>query len=258
MILFFDSGVGGMIYMEEFQRRSPSRSCLYLADDAMFPYGDKAPEIVRRRVVRVITAIVEKYPVQAIVVACNTASVVALDALRQAVAVPVVGTVPAVKPAAAMTGTGHIAVLATNRTAYDPYTDDLVRQFARIVRVSRLGLPGLVRAAERYHCSGDDNEIQRVISEEVAPRLDPDVDTVVLACTHFVRFRDHFRGVLGSGVRVVDSLDGVIRRLLQVLPDFADDATSVGASLLMRTGNDSAVLCDHAVQQWTQAPELTS
>lgn len=255
MILFFDSGIGGLIYMEELLRRTPSRPCIYIADDAAFPYGDKEPEFVRARVVRVITAIVEKYPVEAIVVACNTASVVALDALRRAVDVPVVGTVPAVKPAAALTETGHIAVLATNRTVHDPYTDDLVRQFARIVRVSRLGLPRLVGAAERYHCVGDDAEIRRVISEEVAPRLPGDVDTVVLACTHFVRFRHHFTDILGEHVRVVDSLDGVTRRLLDVLPDYLVTHDAPSASLLMRTGEETSTHCDSAEPGWTVIPE---
>lgn len=241
--------------MEEFQRRNPSRSCLYLADDAAFPYGDKQPDVVRRRVLHVITSIVKNYPIEAIVVACNTASVVALTALREAVDIPVVGTVPAVKPAAALTATGHIAVLATNRTAHDPYTDDLVRQFARIVRVTRLGLPRLVSAAERYHCGGDDDEIRHVISEEVVQRLDGDVDTVVLACTHFVRFGSHFGEALGTGVRVVDSLDGVTRRLIDVLPEPRGPAQPVETPLLMHTGEELASRCGQHRSPWTQLPE---
>lgn len=237
-------------------RRDPSRTCLYVADDAAFPYGDKAPEVVRDRVVTVITAIMTTHPVEAIVVACNTASVVALDALRNSVAVPVVGTVPAVKPAAAMTQTGHIAVLATNRTVHDPYTDDLVRQFARIVRVSRLGLPLLVSAAERYYCVADDEDIRRVIAEEVAPRVDADVDTVVLACTHFVRFRSHFHDVLGAHLHVVDSLDGVTRRLLDVLPDSEGESPVPATPLLMRTGDYSATRCDPRASSWKLLPEL--
>ncbi|MFW5693885.1 MAG: glutamate racemase [Alkalispirochaeta sp.] len=255
MILFFDSGVGGLIYMEEFQRRTNSRHCLYLADDAMFPYGDKAPEVVRKRVVQIVSTAMERYPVEAIVVACNTASVVALQALRQAVTVPVVGTVPAVKPAAALTSTGHIAILATNRTAHDPYTDDLVQQFARIVRVSRLGLPRLVDAAERYQCSGDDKEIRRVIAEEIVPRLDRDVDTVVLACTHFVRFGAHFTAVLGDHITVVDSLDGVIRRLISVLGERRLQPGTTEQELLLCTGGAADTFCDYGALQWTVLQE---
>jgi glutamate racemase len=196
------------------------------------------------------------HPIEAIVVACNTASVVALEALRKVVDVPVVGTVPAVKPAAAMTKTGHIAVLATNRTVHDPYTDDLVRQFARIVRVSRLGLPRLVGAAERYYCGGDDDDIRRVISDEVAPRVDADVDTVVLACTHFVRFRSHFHAVLGTRIHVVDSLDGVTRRLLDVLSETDAELHVSATPLLMRTGDFSATRCDPNASSWKTLPEL--
>ena len=231
--------------MEEFQRREPSRSCLYVADDAMFPYGEKEPGIVRDRVVSIVHAAMHQYPVDAIVVACNTASVVALEALRHAVRVPVVGTVPAVKPAVALTRTGHIAVLATNQTANDPYTDDLVQQFAKIVRVSRRGLPRLVSAAEHYQCSRDDDQIRHVIAHEVSPHLEDDVDTIVLACTHFVRFRTHFTDVLGDRLRVVDSLDGVTRRLIDVLPERSGYPRSVEPPRVLRTGSSSRAFCDY-------------
>jgi glutamate racemase len=235
MILFFDSGIGGMSYMEEFLSRTTDRSCLYLADTAFFPYGEKPPEAVRRRVVSLVRAVNAAHSLEAIVVACNTASVVALDALRRTVTIPVVGTVPAVKPAAARTRTGHIAVLATSRTVEDPYTDDLVARFARLGKVSRLGLPRLVAATEEWCAEGADpgadpgadehgmtrrraeQHIETIIREDVQARLADDVDTVVLACTHFVRFRDAFSRVLGEEIAVVDSLDGVTRRLMAVL-----------------------------------------
>ncbi len=217
MILFFDSGVGGLAYLEEFRRRAPGFQSVYLADTAAFPYGERDPEDVRRRVTALVQAMATRYPLRAAVIACNTASVVALDAVRQVVSFPVVGTVPAVKPAAAGTRSGHIAVLATRNTVADPYTDDLVDRFARVARVTRLGLPRLVTAAEEDLCAPDPDRISAIIREDVAGRLDPDVDTVVLACTHFVRYRNLFRQILGDGVDVVDSLDGVTRRLLYVI-----------------------------------------
>lgn len=216
MILFLDSGVGGAIYLEHFHATEPGHACIYLADTAGFPYGEQSPDWVRDRVVNLVKQVRTQYDLQAIVLACNTASVVALDALRAESRVPVVGTVPAVKPAAARTRSGIIAILATNRTAADPYTDGLVEQFARFARVQRLGLPSLVRVAEEARCSGDTTPVRAVIDRDVRDRLDPGVDTVVLACTHFVRFRDLIQQRLGPGVAIVDSLDGVVRRVVDV------------------------------------------
>ena len=216
-VLFLDSGIGGRVYLEEFLRRRPSRCTAYLADDAWFPYGERSPDEVRRRVVELAHAVAEIHPLAAIVVACNTASVVSLPALRDAFSLPVVGTVPAVKPAAAQTRSGHIAILATNRTVRDPYTQELVRQFARLAEVTRLGLPRLVAAAERNDAL-DAPELLNAIEEDVVSALPATVDTVVLACTHFVRLRPLFERLLGPAVTVVDSLDGVVNRLEAVLP----------------------------------------
>jgi glutamate racemase len=221
-VLFLDSGIGGRVYLQEFLRRHPSHCTAYLADDAWFPYGERSPHEVRRRVVELARAVADVHSLAAIVVACNTASVVSLPALRDAFSLPVVGTVPAVKPAAAHTRSGHIAILATNRTVRDPYTEELVQQFARLVEVTRLGLPRLVAVAERSETL-DDPELLSTIEDDVISALPATVDTVVLACTHFVRLRPVFERLLGPTVAVVDSLDGVVNRLEAVLPSVSTE-----------------------------------
>jgi glutamate racemase len=213
MILFFDSGIGGLAYLQELRRRQELPS-LYLADTGRFPYGERDPREVRTRVVQLVERVISEYSVEAAVIACNTASVVALEEVRNTVNIPVIGVVPAVKPAAEQTRSGHIAILSTNRTARDPYTDDLVARFARYCRVTRLGLPRLVTAAEESLCGPSFPSTEQIIREDVAGALDDDVDTVVLACTHFIGLRDEISGVLGPQRRIVDSLDGVTRRLL--------------------------------------------
>ncbi len=213
MVLFFDSGIGGLAYLDELKRRR-NLPALYVGDTACFPYGERTPEEVRARVIRIIIRIVEEYTVETVVIACNTASVVALEGVRNVLDIPVIGVVPAVKPAAQQTRTGHIAILSTNRTAQDPYTDDLVTRFARYCRVTRLGLPRLVRAAEESLCGSSSPSVEEVTREDVAGVLDDDVDTVVLACTHFIGLRRKISTVLGANRSIVDSLDGVIRRLL--------------------------------------------
>lgn len=222
MVLFLDSGIGGLIYQETFRTVRPSVRCEYIADSEFFPYGERSPQDVCSRVVSLVRNRLssgvrngEKLP-DAVVIACNTASVVALAELRKTFAIPFVGVVPAVKPAAALTRTGHIAILATSRTNRDPYTEELVQRFAHYCRVSRIGLPRLVQAAEVAIC-GNDPHVRAMIREDVAAQLERTVDTVVLACTHFVRYRKIFEEELGTDRRIVDSLDGVITRLVAVV-----------------------------------------
>jgi len=239
MILFYDSGIGGLSYLEESVRRKPDLPVCYFADTAFFPYGERPPGEVRARVVSVIRYILRELPIDAIVIACNTASVVALSSVREVVDVPVVGVVPAVKPAAQLTRTNHIAILSTNNTARDPYTDGLVREFAGVAEVTRIGAPRLVAAAESQICTEAPLEIRTIVNEDIAPRLGPRVDTVVLACTHFIRIRSEISVVLGSNRRIVDSLDGVVRRLHDIVD--TGELTVRGDSrekpLLLASGN---------------------
>ena len=251
MVLFFDSGVGGLAYLDAFHRLRPHYRCAYLADTAFFPYGEREPRTVEERVVSLITSVEKIHRPSVVVLACNTASVVALGALRTVTDTPVVGVVPAVKPAAEATVTGHIAVLATNRTVDDPYTEGLVRQFARYCRVTRLGLPRLVAAAENSPCGADGEEIEEVIRRDVGEHLASDVDTVVLACTHFVPYRRQFERALDGRVAVVDSLEGVTRRIGYLLDrrpaadrrvyETARDAPSIRPTFF-QTGDDTARL----------------
>lgn len=222
MILFADSGVGGLVYLQELRQRRRELSLGYLADTAGFPYGERAPDNLRSRILLVVSTFLEQCtaddPLEALVVACNTASVAALDMLRQHLSVAVVGVVPAVKPAAAHTRTGHLAILSTRRTAGDPYTADLVSRFASQCRVTTLGLPDLIAEIEAAGCREGDQRVLAAIRRDVVQSLPRDVDVVVLACTHFVGYRELFSAALGPGVTVLDSLEGVTNRLCSLFP----------------------------------------
>jgi len=214
-VVFFDSGVGGLVYLEAFAQRNPAVATDYIADTAFFPYGERDPREVEERVVACFSALPDDGKPDLAVLACNTASVVALARLRREVSYPVVGVVPAVKPAAARTRSGHLTILSTNRTANDPYTRDLVERFAQYYHVHAVGLPDLVDRAERAFC--DESDLVQEIDRDVRPAIPGSVDTVVLACTHFVRYRRSFEQVFGERVAVVDSLDGVVRRIEYLL-----------------------------------------
>ena len=153
-ILVFDSGLGGLTVFRALRALRPDADYLYLGDDALFPYGALAPEVLIARVDQVIAEALEDFAADCIVIACNTASTLVLPSLRARYSIPIVGTVPAIKPAAAMTRTGMISVLATPGTVSRDYTQDLIREFAGGVEVTLVGSRALAGLAERRHGSG--------------------------------------------------------------------------------------------------------
>lgn len=201
-----------MPYLSWLQEHLPNETLVYAADTAGFPYGEKHPDEVRATVLALGHALVERYNPKLLVVACNTASVLALDALRASLPLPVVGVVPAVKTAA---GQGHatLGVLATPRTVEDGYWERLVDEFAPGRPVKGYAAPDLVRLVEE----GGDRE---ALVGSWARRLKADgVDSLVLGCTHYLHLADDFARLLGPGVAVVDSRDGVGRRVATVLQE---------------------------------------
>lgn len=214
-ILVFDSGVGGLSVVAALRRHLPEASLAYACDNAMLPYGLREDDWLVRRILRVCEAAVSASRCVALVVACNTASTLALDALRERLAIPVVGTVPAIKPAAVLSHSGHIGLLATSATVSRPYTLGLIDAFAAHCRVTRVAADPLVGEAERW-LSGDTPDPE-VIRRALAPLWeDPALDTVVLGCTHFPLLRDVLAAAAPRAVRWVDSSEAIARRTAQV------------------------------------------
>lgn len=247
-VLFFDSGVGGLAYARAFTALAPDVPIVYVADTAFFPYGERSPDQVRARVVAIFEVLLARGRPRAVVIACNTASVVALAALRERFDVPFVGVVPAVKPAAALTRTGHIAVLSTARTAADPYTEQLVKDFAALHTVTRIGLGALVEAVEAELCQEERPACARIIAESLRESLPAAVDVVVLACTHFVHVRPLFAAALRVGVQLVDSVDGVVRRTIAVAasgsgPPWGTSRSRTSEVPYLHTGVAPKLLC---------------
>lgn len=211
-VAVLDSGIGGLPYLSWLQEHLPQEFLVYAADTAGFPYGEKTPDQVRATVLSLAHALVERYDPKLLLVACNTASVLALDALRSVLTIPVVGVVPAVKSAAGR-GTGTLGVLATPRTVEDGYWERLVEEFAPGRPVKGYAAPDLVRLVEE----GGDRE---ALLASWAKRLKADgVDSVVLGCTHYLHLAADLERHMGPGVAVVDSRDGVGRRVASVLAE---------------------------------------
>ncbi|MFW6368172.1 MAG: glutamate racemase [Spirochaetota bacterium] len=211
---FFDSGVGGLAYVPAIRTLLPRARLRYLADNECFPYGTRSDESVSQIVLERVARLIAACAPDIVVVACNTASVVALEALRLTFpAVVFVGVVPAVKPAAAASRTGRIGVLATNRTVSAAYLDSLVAEFAQGLVVERIAGGEIVQFVETGLPHADVWARQEVVRETAGRFTHAAVDTVVLGCTHFLHLEEEFARALGPEVTVIDSRQGVARRV---------------------------------------------
>ncbi|ONF96583.1 glutamate racemase [Sphingomonas jeddahensis] len=214
-ILFFDSGVGGLSIVAPARTALPQARFVYAADSAGFPYGTKGEAEIAARVPALLGRLAERYQPRLIVIACNTASTIALPFVRAALAIPIVGTVPAIKPAAEGSVTRTIAVLGTAATVRQAYVDDLAAHFASDCRVIRHGSADLVTLAEAK-LRGQTIPIAAVHSA-IAPMLEAEgghaIDTVVLACTHFPLLADELAAAIAQPVTFVDGGPGIARRI---------------------------------------------
>ncbi len=233
-ILVFDSGVGGLSVSACIRQRLPFAEQVYVADNAGFPYGDQPESVVTQRCQRLIAEALRRFPCDVIVVACNTASIVVLPDLRSMTSIPVVGVVPAVKPAAACSQNRRIGILATPATIRRPYLEKLIREFAADCQVERIGHPQLVRWIEDS-VAGHELPLQ-LLCEALQPFKQAGVDTVVLGCTHYPLIRDQLQARLPEVRFWVDSGDAIARRTEWLLRQQGNSAV------------DSQVMPDHPVR----------
>ena len=210
--VIFDSGVGGLTIYDEVRRMIPDAFYLYVSDPEFAPYGSKSFDEIEARTHEVLQPYIELRP-DVVIIACNTASTVALPLLRHHFSCPIVGVVPAIKPAAQISKNKTIGGLATPWTVHSPYMDSLVADFASGVKVHRLGSLQLVQLAEakmRGNKVGVD-EVRPII----APLFDRDEsmpDVVVLGCTHFPILKQELEAAGPAGVQWVDSGKAIAAR----------------------------------------------
>jgi glutamate racemase len=216
-VVFIDSGIGGLPYVSFTRSLAPDLRYVHVADRGNFPYGRKTPEDIILSTVSLAERAIARENPSLIVVACNTMSVVALEALRSRFDIPFVGVVPAIKPAAALSRKKSIGILATPRTVEGDYLARLIGKFAngcRVVGISAQDLVGYVET-ELFRATAEQRRLR--VRTEAERFREQGVDTVVLACTHFLHLEEEFRLELGPGVTIVDSRDGVARQALRLL-----------------------------------------
>jgi len=223
-ILFFDSGIGGLSVVKEARVLLPEHPYVYVADDAAFPYGAWEEDALRARLVDLFGRLIDRFSPSLIVIACNTASTLAIADLRAAYPdQPFVGTVPAIKPAAERTRSGLVSVLATPGTVKRQYTRDLISAYASKCHVRLVGSENLAGLAEQYMREGFVDE--EMVRAEIAPCFieqgDRRTDIVVLACTHYPFLVNRMRKMAPWPVDWIDTSEAIARRALtlaQTLP----------------------------------------
>jgi glutamate racemase len=211
----FDSGVGGLTVLAEMRKLLPEAPVIYAADTAGLPYGEKTEAEVAARVAGLLGRLSERYSPRLITIACNTASTIALGMVRDVLHVPIVGTVPAIKPAAAITETGVIGLLGTAATIRQAYVDRLQAEFAADKVLIRHACPELVQSAEaKLRGIAPDSAVFAAAAAGLRGQPDGErIDTVVLACTHFPLVGDELRAALGPQIAFVDGAAGIARRI---------------------------------------------
>ncbi len=214
-ILFFDTGVGGLSVLREAQKLLPNAPIVYAADYAGMPYGTKSEEELSTRIPLLLGRLVERYKPQLVTIACNTASTIALDVVRSVLDIPVVGTVPAIKPASQMSKTGVIGLLGTQATIRQPYVDRLAAEFAADKTILRFGAPDLVNAAEaKLRGELPDPElIDAAVAGLLSQQRGDEIDTIILACTHFPLVQDELQKSFVRAIQFIDGSQGIARRI---------------------------------------------
>lgn len=242
-LLFFDSGVGGLSVLAPARALLPVAPLVYAADSAGFPYGTRSEAEIAARVPALLGRLAERYKPRLIVIACNTASTIALAHVRAALDVPIVGTVPAIKPAAELSRTRVIGVLGTQATVRQPYVDDLTARFAADCTVLRHGSAELVQLAEgKLRGEAADRAAYRAVLDGLfAQPGGARIDVIVNACTHFPLVVDELAAAAPSPVQFVDGGPGIARRVAY-LTQGQDWPTDPGSGIAVFTGPPDPVL----------------
>ena len=212
-VLFLDSGIGCLPYASFFHSRNPAETLICVADRANFPYGQKTKEYLIDALSSLTEKSISLFNPKIMAIACNTASVSALSALREKFpALHIVGTVPAIKPAVLASKKRRIGVLGTKRTIDDPYIMELAAKHGPDCEVIGEAAPELVEFAE--HCWADASKEERLsaVKPWTEKLADKGADAVVLACTHFLLLKEEFQNC-GLDLMIFDSVEGICHRV---------------------------------------------
>jgi len=214
-ILFIDSGVGGLSILKYFLDLENRVNIIYFADTLNYPYGKKDEKVLGNILFNIYSSLKNQFNISLIVIACNTASVSALAFLRSKVSVPIIGTVPAIKPAARLTKNNKIGIIATETTTKLDYIQNLIKEFAKDKEVFIKPSSKLVDAVELFYST---DKVKSLIEEELSFFVEKNIDVLVLGCTHYSFLIEEINLFFKNKVKVIDSREGVSKRIIHLLP----------------------------------------
>ncbi len=229
----FDSGVGGLTVLRAIRAQLDTENLLYVADSRHMPYGERDPAYITRRCVAV-ARFLHQQPVKALVIACNTASAVTIQTLRDQLEIPIVGIEPAIKPAASVTRSGVVGVMATSRTIHSPGVKKLCDLYAQDVEIILTPCAGLVECIERGELTTPST--RALLNGYVMPMLEAGADTIVLGCTHYPFLRDVIQEIAGNAVTVIEPGAAVARQLARRLDELNLHRDNTGS---LQTGSET-------------------
>ena len=259
----FDSGVGGLSVLKAIRAALPHEDLIYVADSLFAPYGDKSPEYITQRTLK-LGSWLESVGVRALTLACNTATSVAVKALREQTQLPVVAIEPAIKPAVALTQTGVIGVLATQQTVQSENVIGLCELHGQGKRIILQACPGWVELVEKGELHGE--KTQMLVQKFIDPLVDEGVDTLVLGCTHYPFLQFVIERIYGKALNLLDPAQAVAKELVRRLdqlniepknkefPKFAEPSIA-GRTRLMTTG-DATQATQVMSQLWGEPIEV--
>ena len=246
----FDSGIGGLSVLRALRAELPHENFLYFADTGQAPYGEREESFVALRSAEIAGQLFHEHAIKALVVACNTATAAAIDLLRsQHPGLPLIGVEPALKPAAGITRTGRIAVLATRATlasARFAALHDSLRAAAQFVLQPCDGLAAAIEADDAAHVAALCEQYTRAAGS--FGLQDGQIDTLVLGCTHYPLAAFEFTRLLGSQVRLVETGEAVARQTRRLLQAAGRLNESGGGVQLLATGSLPAL--ERAARRW--------
>lgn len=235
-ILIMDSGIGSLSFLSSLNKLIPNVPLVAFADQAFFPYGEKPENLIVDRILDMAEKLVKICEPSTILIACNTASTIVLPALREKFKIPIVGIVPAIKTAAAISKTKKIALLATKGTVSRTYIDDLVQNFASDCELHKIGSANLAALAESKLSNGVAD--LAAIRKEIEPILEViDLDCLILGCTHFTFLEEEIKNIIGHNITIVDPVQPVSAQVARV--NTSIKRSNVRNFLLLSRGHSS-------------------
>lgn len=232
-IALFDSGIGGLSILMKIKKKLPYENIIYLADQAYFPYGEKSELQLQKRASKVAKFLIQNNA-KILVVACNTASLYSLSNLRNKVKIPIIGVVPAIKPAI-KSRTRKIGIMATPASFKNADFNNLIKSFAQKKHIIKIKSKGLEHAIENY----DSKKIVSILKKSLSNINDLKVDTLVLGCTHYPLAKKQIRQILGSQVALIDSHGAIAKRVNNVLKSEKIYSHTKQSDIYFTTGNVS-------------------